>query len=187
MIFVTVGGQMPFDRLIRAVDQWAEEHQRTDIFAQIGPTDYEPSFIKWVKYLDSAAFSGRLDSADAIISHAGMGTILSALYRAKPILVFPRRGDLMETRNDHQVDTAKRFVEMGMVRAAYDELELREELGRIDDLKQDRRIGPHASPELVTTLRDFINADPETVRSRPASPVHATAPRDISSSAAQPQ
>lgn len=172
MIFVTVGGQMPFDRLIRAVDQWAKEHDRTDLFAQIGPTDYEPSFIKWVKYLDSAAFAERLDSAEAIISHAGMGTILSALYRAKPILVFPRRGDLMETRNNHQVDTAERFVEMGMVRAAYDELELREELGRIDELKQGSRIGPHASPELVNTLRDFITAEPASAKGR--RPIRAT-------------
>jgi UDP-N-acetylglucosamine transferase subunit ALG13 len=172
MIFVTVGGQMPFDRLIRAVDLWAKENGRTDLFAQIGPTDYTPSFIKWVKYLDSAAFSERLDSAEAIISHAGMGTILSALYRAKPILVFPRRGDLMETRNNHQVDTAERFVEMGMVRAAYDELELREELGRIDELTQNLRIGPHASFELVNALRDFITAEPATSEAR--RPIRAT-------------
>jgi len=172
MIFVTVGGQMPFDRLIRAVDQWAKERDRTDLFAQIGPTDYQPAFIKWVKYLDSAEFSERLDSCDAIISHAGMGTILSALYRAKPILVFPRRGDLMETRNNHQVDTAQRFVEMGMVRAAYNEPELREGLGRIDELKQGRRIGPHASPELVNALRDFITAEPATATAR--RPIRAT-------------
>lgn len=36
MIFVTVGHQTPFDRLIRLVDRWAEENMRHDLFAQIG-------------------------------------------------------------------------------------------------------------------------------------------------------
>ena len=159
MIFATVGGQMPFDRLIRHVDQWARDNARTDVFAQIGPTDYEPAFVKWVRFLDSAQFTQYLDAADVIVSHAGMGTILSALYRGKPILVMPRRGDLMETRNDHQVDTAERFAQMGMVRAAFNEIELRAELARIDELKQGRSIGPHASPELLDALRQFIQAD----------------------------
>jgi UDP-N-acetylglucosamine transferase subunit ALG13 len=164
VIFATVGGQMPFDRLIREVDQWARENNRTDVFAQIGPTDYQPSFVKWVKFLDSAAFAQHLDSADVIISHAGMGTILSALYRAKPIVVLPRRGDRLETRNDHQVDTAERFAQLGMVHAAFDEAELRTELARIDQLKQGRRIGPHASPELIEALRDFISASGEPLK-----------------------
>jgi hypothetical protein len=33
MIFVTVGTQGQFDRLIRTVDEWAGGHGRTDVFA----------------------------------------------------------------------------------------------------------------------------------------------------------
>lgn len=38
MIFVTVGTQVQFDRLIRTVDEWAGARARSDIFAQIGPS-----------------------------------------------------------------------------------------------------------------------------------------------------
>jgi len=36
MIFVTVGAQMAFDRLIRAVDAWAGVHPAVSVFGQIG-------------------------------------------------------------------------------------------------------------------------------------------------------
>jgi UDP-N-acetylglucosamine transferase subunit ALG13 len=51
VIFVTVGAQMPFDRLVKAVDQWAGENGREDIYAQIGQSDYRPSNIQWTKFL----------------------------------------------------------------------------------------------------------------------------------------
>ena len=51
MIFVTVGAQMAFDRLIRGVDQWARERGRDDVFAQIGPAEYEPSSVRFVRNL----------------------------------------------------------------------------------------------------------------------------------------
>jgi hypothetical protein len=40
MIFVTVGTQGQFDRLIRTVDEWADARGRTDLFAQTGPAVY---------------------------------------------------------------------------------------------------------------------------------------------------
>ena len=42
MIFVTVGTQLPFDRLVRAVDAWAAEHPQVDVFGQIGPASFRP-------------------------------------------------------------------------------------------------------------------------------------------------
>ena len=42
MIFVTVGGQTPFDRLVRTVDNWALQHACSDAFAQIGDTAWRP-------------------------------------------------------------------------------------------------------------------------------------------------
>ena len=52
MIFVTVGAQMPFDRLITAVDQWAARHGRDDVFAQIGQNGAEPKHVEWTHLLD---------------------------------------------------------------------------------------------------------------------------------------
>lgn len=156
MIFVTVGAQMAFDRLVAAVDEWAGRTPGADVFAQIGPSELRPQHVRWERFLDSAAFRERVVACDAIVAHAGMGSILTALEYGKPILVMPRRGDLSETRNDHQVATAARFREMGRVSVADDATQLAPWLDRIKDLRAAERISPHASPELIEALRGVV-------------------------------
>jgi len=157
MIFVTVGHQMPFDRLVRAVDDWAAAHKRDDVFAQIGTTDYVPSHIEWSATIDPSEFQQRIRDADAVVAHAGMGTILTAFELGTPILVMPRRGALHETRNDHQVATAERFLEMGRLAVAMDENELPKMLDRVSDLTAGGAISSQASPELLQALAAFIH------------------------------
>ncbi|MEE9129310.1 MAG: glycosyltransferase [Phycisphaerales bacterium] len=161
MIFVTVGSQMPFDRLIRAVDEWAEERDKPDVFAQVGRTDYMPRHMGWTAALSPADYRQRVFDADVIIAHAGMGSIITALQFGKPILVMPRRGPLGETRNDHQVATAARFRAVDWVTVAMNEHELAERLASLEQLTAPRPICSHASLELLTTVRDFIAGDPQ--------------------------
>lgn len=156
MIFVTVGAQMAFDRMIRAVDEWAGAHGRTDVFAQIGPAEYTPRHIAHTEFLEPPQFAERAKSASVIVAHAGMGSIITALTMGKPILVMPRRGDLRETRNDHQVATAKRLGELGKVAVAMDERELVERLGRLDELTAAGAIGSHAQDSLIEAVRGVI-------------------------------
>jgi UDP-N-acetylglucosamine transferase subunit ALG13/glycosyltransferase involved in cell wall biosynthesis len=155
MIFVTVGSQMSFDRLVREVDTWAGRHGRKDVFAQIGD-GAEPSNIPWVRSLTSEEFRKRVEDADLVISHAGMGTILTALEIGKPILVLPRKGQLGETRNDHQVDTARKLAERGLVSVAYEIGELREKLDHLDAVRAASRISAHADPALLETVAKFL-------------------------------
>lgn len=157
MIFVTVGAQMPFDRLIRAVDVWAGEAGRTDVFAQIGEEGWRPEHIEWTARLTPSAFRERVANARAVIAHAGMGSILTALELGKPIVVMPRRAELRETRNDHQVGTARRLAESGRAIMVADERELRGQLEQIDSLRPAASISATASPELIETLASFID------------------------------
>jgi exopolysaccharide biosynthesis glucuronosyltransferase PssE len=156
LIFVTVGAQMHFDRLIRAIDDWAEERGRTDVFAQVGPSEYHARCIETVRSLDPAAFRARAESATALVAHAGMGTIITALELGKPLLVFPRDFERRETRNDHQVATARHFAESGRVLAAFDEQELRLRLDEVESFAPSSRIGREASQELVARVRSFV-------------------------------
>lgn len=156
MIFVTVGTDGPFDRLIRIVDDWAREHNRTDVFAQIGEKGWEPQFIAYKHFLEPPEFKARFQEADYVVAHAGMGTILSALNVGKPILVMPRKVDLGEQRNDHQWHTATRLSEQGKIHAAFDEAELRAKLDALETLEVREKIGPSATSPIVQTIRDFI-------------------------------
>jgi len=156
VIFVTVGAQMPFDRLVKAVDQWAGENGREDIYAQIGQSDYRPSNIQWTKFLKPDEFKRKYEAASVIVAHAGTGSIITALQMGKPILVMPRRADLRETRNDHQIATSEQFQHFYSVKVAWDENELFTRMNSIDGLKGSERIESYASCELAEAIRGFI-------------------------------
>jgi len=156
VIFVVVGTQGPFDRMIRAVDQWAVENNRYDVFAQIGRGAWRPTRLKWVEHLGAEEFAACLQRADILVSHAGMGTILTALELSKPILVMPRRAALHEQRNDHQVATARKLEELGLANVAKDEGELIERLRNLDRLKVGNRAGTEELGRLLETIRRFL-------------------------------
>ena len=156
MIFVTVGTDLPFNRMVKTIDEWAEENDRHDIFAQIGDGAWEPKHIRFSALLEPPEFTRLFKSASVIVSHAGMGTILSALHYGKPILVMPKRGSLGEHRSEHQVATARRMMELGNVNVAFDEDELRLRLDHLDHLVPSKRIESHAGSSLIAGLRNFI-------------------------------
>lgn len=156
MIFVTVGTDMAFNRLVRTVDEWALAKGRQDVFAQIGETDWQPLHIAWSKFLQPSEFARRFAQAEVVVAHAGMGTILSALQWEKPILVMPRRASLGEQRNEHQLATARHLSELGKINVAMDETELRAMLDDLGQLRPMEKIGADASDLLITALRSFI-------------------------------
>jgi len=125
MIFLTVGTVLPFDRLVRAVDQAIEAHLiTTPVFAQIGQTDFHPRNMDWAATLDKSAFDHYIAEAAYVIGHAGIGSIMIALEQGKRLLVMPRRKCYGEHVNDHQLVNARRFAELGYVLVAYEGAEL---------------------------------------------------------------
>lgn len=155
---------MPFDRLIAGVDAWADRSGRTDVFAQIGPTALRPRAIRWEAFITPSEFRTRVRECDALVAHAGMGSILTALEFGKPVLVMPRRASHLETRNDHQVATANRLKALGKLHVAMDEHELPRMLDRLGVLGAAGVIEPFASPSLLRAVRDFIHARPGTAQ-----------------------
>ena len=69
-------------------------------------------------------FDEKVSTADYIISHAGIGSIVMALEHGKPLLVMPRMKRFKEHVNDHQMATAQRFEQLGHILAAYSVEEL---------------------------------------------------------------
>lgn len=155
MIFVTVGTQLPFDRLVKAVDAWAGGNRETAAFAQIGSSSYRPAHMESAAYLPADAFRAKLAAASLIVSHAGIGNLLLALQAKKPILVMPRRLELNEMRNDHQLATARWLRQMPGVMVADDADELVETLRR-GEWKEPGAVRTEASPELLATVKEFI-------------------------------
>lgn len=160
MIFLTVGTHEPFERLIKAVDTWVGAHKPSKpFFGQTSGKGYQPENFDFIDRLSPAEYLEHFDKADLIISHAGMGTILTALNKAKPIVVMPRRGHLSETRNDHQYTTVKHLGDRPGVYVAQDETVfddvLTRALSNIEDTAQS--CVPDVAPTAFTNaLRTFI-------------------------------
>jgi len=163
MIFLTVGHEMPFDRLVRGVDEWCRLSGCSDVFGQIGdpgPGGYLPQHFEWEYFIEPEEFQQRFETADFIVAHAGMGSIITALTVGKPMVIMPRRGDLMETRNEHQRATADRFISRSGIDVAADE----SELGAVLDARRATPAGagqntasPYAEDGLLEVIRNFIH------------------------------
>src|SRR5690606_36757346 len=96
MIFVTTGTQAPFDRLIQMVDEMAPEIEGHEVIAQAFKGTYIAKHIQVLDFLEPKKFKELFDNADLIISHAGMGTVISALTTGKTLIIVPRNAKLGE-------------------------------------------------------------------------------------------
>lgn len=154
MIFVVTGTQLPFDRLIRMLDEIAPQLDE-DIVAQVNGSGYLPRHINTIDLLPPDEFDRLFSSARLIVAHAGIGTIITAMQQQKPVIIFPRIATLGEHRNEHQLATAEKMKEAGWVYVANTKEELSALLQR-PDLHPLCTIGSSASESLVESITDFI-------------------------------
>lgn len=159
MIFVTVGTQLPFDRLISAVDNWAALHPEVSVYAQTGPgSKIVPKHIEFTEFLNPDRADELFQNASLIISHAGMGSILTALKYHKPIVIMPRSANLGEHRNDHQWATAEHLGNSPGVSVAWHEDHLPDYLNKHHSMQGGGGISEYASPELISFLKTYIDS-----------------------------
>jgi len=158
VILLTVGMQLGFDRLIRAIDELAP-HLPMPVLAQTGMGAYTPHHMEVRPRIAPVEFDALARDAALIVSHAGIGTVLTARRLGKPIVLFPRRAALGEHRNDHQVATARQLQGRPGILLAFEEAELP------PSIESAMRFPPVAfapSPELeklTRTVRDFIGGE----------------------------
>lgn len=157
MIFVTVGTQLPFERMVAAVDAWAgRQAEKPEMLAQVGSGRIDYASLKCVRALDSASYSKAIAGARLMIAHAGTGSILTALDCGVPVIVFPRDDKLGEHRDDHQIQTARQMERMGLVAVAWSEAELWTLIERELAVPASSRVPRKRSTELVDYLRGWL-------------------------------
>lgn len=130
MIFVTTGTQLPFPRMIDTVAGIAADLSE-EIIAQVGP-DTSARDFETHNTLAPAQFAEFFSRARVVVAHAGVGSILSARKFGKPVILVPRRHDLGEHRNDHQMATAAEVEGRTGIYVAWDEAQLRAHLASAD-------------------------------------------------------
>ena len=155
-VFVTVGSMLPFDRLVGAMDAWAAAHPGAEVFAQIGDGGAQPAHMPWASMLTPSDFRRRCAASDVIVSHAGMGTILSAAESGRPLVCLPRRPELKEVTSQHQVATARWLRERRGIRVIDDEAQLADALAETVPASGSDTARDGADPQLIEAVRSFL-------------------------------
>lgn len=158
MIFVTVGTQEPFDRLIQAIDEIFPELGDSEIIVQATLKRYKPINFKTLDFINPLEYKEIFNRADYIISHAGMGTILSAMTNEKALIIMPRLIKFGEHRNEHQLHTAQKFKSLNYINVADNEIELKNILlsNKNKKLIPSQKMGKFASPELINSIENYL-------------------------------
>ena len=113
MIFVTLGThEQPFNRLLQMVEGLPADIERV---VQYGFSTYRPAGCKAVPFIEFGEMCRLMSRADAIVTHAGVGSIMLALSSGKRPIVVPRLHRFGEHVDDHQMEVAEAFARSGKI------------------------------------------------------------------------
>lgn len=150
MIFVTVGSTtFPFERLVGAVSQLAGE----EVVIQHGPVAPPAGLARSQAFMPFPEILHNMESAQKVVSHAGVGSILSALRAGHTPIVVPRLRRFGETVDDHQVELVDALAAEGKVVAVADIARLGETVR--DAPERQESVLPIAGP-LQRAVRDAL-------------------------------
>lgn len=157
MILLSLGThQQPFPRALDLVEPLARSGE--EVLVQHGATPPRPELpnTRWVEFMPFPALVEAMSEARGVVCHAGVGTIVTAIRAGHVPVVIPRRPDLGEHVDNHQMDIASRYAERGLVRCVTAETDLAPLLaGRREDLGA--TIGK-GSRELRTAVAEAVAA-----------------------------
>jgi UDP-N-acetylglucosamine transferase subunit ALG13 len=150
LVFVTVGtDHHPFDRMTRWVDEWlaARTDQPVRCLVQSG-TSRPPRMTEYDQYFGYQQMETFLAEATAVVCHGGPGSVMMCRAAGKRPIVVPRRHDLGEHVDDHQLVFARRIAAEGDITLAEDQATFDGALDRalageqaLDAHEHDDRIG----------------------------------------------
>lgn len=122
MIFVTVGThERGFDRLVKAVDDLIGSGKiKEKVIIQTGYTEYIPKNCDSFKFTDYDNIVELCKKASIVISHGGVGSIITPLELGKPVVVVPRLKRFNEHTNDHQLQIVKELERQEKIIPVYD-------------------------------------------------------------------
>lgn len=157
MILVVLGTQdKQFPRLLQKIEELIDKKVIKDkVVVQAGNTKFESSKMEIFDFISMDKFKDLVETADLIITHGGVGTILDGLRKSKKVIAVPRLAKYGEHVNDHQVQIISEFSNLGYILGceSVDDLE-----GCITRLKSFKPVVYKSSNEkMLEIIKKFIN------------------------------
>ncbi len=114
MILVTLGtDEHPFERALDAVDRLRPAHELVVQHGHTPPRDW--AGVTWIDFVPFESLMTYMREADAIVCHAGVGTIMSVVSLGRRPVVISRLAAHGEHVDDHQLQIVAKLASRGFV------------------------------------------------------------------------
>lgn len=157
MIFVMLGTQNnSFHRLLEEIEKLIENGTITeDVIAQTGYTNYETDKMKIFDLISRNELEKFQNEADLIITHGGVGSIVSSIKKGKKVIAVPRLHKYEEHVNDHQKEIVELFNKKGYIIGIEDVKELGQAIKRVKEFEPKKYISDNS--KLLNIVDEFIS------------------------------
>lgn len=135
MILVLLGTQNnSFHRLLEEIEKLIEEGIiKEEVIVQAGYTKYESEKIKIFDLISLEELEKYQKQADLIITHGGVGSIISSIKKGKRVIAVPRLHKYEEHVNDHQKEIVELFDKKGYIIGITEVEELKQAIEKLKD------------------------------------------------------
>ena len=157
MILVTLGTQdKTFVRLLEKINQLIDQGLIKDkVIVQAGFTKYNSDNMEIFDLIPQDEFNSLMAQADLIITHGGVGNIISALEKNKKVIAVPRLSKYGEHINDHQTQIIAKFNDLGYIIGLQDVDELDDAVKQIKKFKPKKFV--HDNNKMLNLVSELID------------------------------
>ncbi|MEG0577558.1 MAG: PssE/Cps14G family polysaccharide biosynthesis glycosyltransferase, partial [Bacilli bacterium] len=145
-----------FERLLKRVEeQIIKGNIKDKVIVQAGYTPYKSKYMEIFEFLPMDTFNKLLKECDILITHGGVGSIITGLKNGKTVIAAARLKEYGEHTNDHQLQIIKNFSSAGYIL----ELSKMDELNAV--LKKAKKFKPKKyesnTSNMVNRVGDYID------------------------------
>ena len=117
MILVTLGTQdKSFKRLLEKIEEELEKGKvKDEIIVQAGYTEFASNKMTIKKLIPMDEFDNLIEKCDILITHGGVGSIITGLRKNKKVIAVARLKKYKEHTNDHQLQIIDNFSKEGYI------------------------------------------------------------------------
>lgn len=157
MILVLLGTQNnSFHRLLEEIQKNIENGNiKEKVVVQKGYTKFESQDMEIYDQLPSDELKKLIDKANIVITHGGVGSIITSIEKGKKVIAVPRLKKYKEHVNDHQLDIINSFSEMGYIIGIHEVEELGEALKRVEKFEPKKYV--QNTGNIIKIVEDFID------------------------------
>ena len=157
MIFVTLGtNDESFERLLKTIDKAIDNKVIKDkVIVQAGCTKYESKNMEIFSLIPKDKFEELVEQCDFLITHGGVGSILTGLNKNKKVIAVPRLAKFKEHGNDHQLQIVENFGKMGYIIPVNKMEDLEDAIKNIKKFKPNKFISN--TKNFIKIIEDYID------------------------------